>query len=86
MLKSIEGSLGNAQTSADPTALFGQSFNLVTALPQPQKTLAAFLSRDCCSGNPKVKWFALERSPNVSHPILSHGLPESPQDISSDRL
>jgi hypothetical protein len=29
-----------------------------------------------------VKWFALERSPNVSHPILSHGLPESRQDIS----
>jgi hypothetical protein len=37
------------------------------SLPQPQKTLAAFRSDDCCLGHPKVKWFALERSPNVSH-------------------
>jgi hypothetical protein len=60
--------------------------NLLTAFPQPEKTRAAFLSGDCCSGNPKVKWFALERSPNVSHPILSHGLPKSRQDIFSDWL
>jgi len=60
--------------------------NLVTAFPQPEKTRAAFLSGDCCSGNPKVKWFALKRSPNVSHPILSHGLPKSWQDISGDLL
>jgi len=85
-LKSIEGSLGNPQTSADPTAVFGEWFGLLTAFPQPEKTPAAFLSGDCCSGNPKVKWFALERSPNVSHPILSYGLPKSRQDIFSDRL
>lgn len=43
---------------------------------------AAFVSGHCSSGNPKVKWFALERSPNVSHLILSHGSPKSRQDIS----
>ncbi len=36
-------------------------------LPQPQKTLAAFPSSDCCLGHPKVKLFALECSPNVPH-------------------
>ena len=44
---------------------------------------AAFVSGHCSSGNPKVKWFALERSPNVSHLILSHGSPKSRQDISA---
>ena len=37
------------------------------ALPQPQKTLAAFPSGDCCLGHPKLKLFALERSSNVPH-------------------
>ena len=36
-------------------------------LPQPKETFAAFPSGDCCLGHPKVKLFALERSPNVSH-------------------
>jgi hypothetical protein len=35
--------------------------------PQPKKTFAAFPSGDRCLGHPKVKLFALERSPNVSH-------------------
>jgi hypothetical protein len=61
--------------------LVGQSFSLVTAFPQPEKTPAAFLSTDCCIRNPKVKWFGLERSPNVSHPILSPGLLQFRQDI-----
>jgi hypothetical protein len=60
----IEVQLSNPQTSTDPTTLFGQWL----AFPQPQKTLAAFFFGDCCLGHPKVKWFALERSPNVSHP------------------
>ena len=46
-------------------------------LPQPQKTLAAFQSGDCCLGHPKMKLFASERSPNLSHQLLSHSLPES---------
>jgi hypothetical protein len=47
------------------------------------KTLAAFHSSDCCLGHPKVKLFASERSPNVSHQLLSHSLPESLRDISA---
>lgn len=86
MLKSIEGSFSNPQTSADHTALRGQWFGLVTAFPQPEKTPAAFVSGHCCPGNPKVKWFGLDRSPNVSHPTLSHGSLQSRQDISSDGL
>jgi hypothetical protein len=59
---------------------------LMTAFPQPEKMPPTFLSGDCCRGNPKVKWFALERSPNVSHPIVSHGLLQSRQDISRHSL
>src|SRR6266550_9349434 len=81
MLKSIEGSFSNPQPSADHTALCGQLFGLVTVFPQPEKTPAAFVSGHCSPGNPKMKWFALERSPNVSHLILSHGSPKSRQDI-----
>jgi len=36
-------------------------------LPQPKETFAAFPSGDRCLGHPKVKLFALERSPNVPH-------------------
>jgi hypothetical protein len=80
----LKGSLCNSQRSAGPAALFGQPFGLVTAFRQPEKTPPAFLSGDCCLGKPKVKWFGLERSPNISHPILSHGLLQSRQDISCD--
>jgi hypothetical protein len=66
--------------------LFGQPFGLVIVFPEPEKTPPAFLSADCCTGNPKVKWFALGRSPNVSHAILSHGLLQSGMDISGDWL
>ena len=77
----MKRSPGNPETSTEPTALVGQSFSLVTVFPQPQKTPAAFLSTGCCVRNPEVKWFGLERSPNVSHPILSHVLLQSRQDI-----
>jgi hypothetical protein len=60
-------SLSDLKQSADSTSLSGRSLGLATAFPQSQKTLAAFLSGDRCLGHPKVKWFALERSPNVSH-------------------
>jgi hypothetical protein len=66
----IESSLSNLQTSADPTTLSGQSFGLLTGFPQLEKTPAASLSGDCCLGYPKVKRFALERSPNVSHQTI----------------
>src|SRR4030095_1495288 len=82
-LKSIEGSLSNPQTSADPTTLCGQRFGLVIAFPPPENTPAAFVSAHCSPGNPKVKWSALERSPNVSHLILSHGSPKFRKDISA---
>jgi len=36
-------------------------------LPQPKETFAALPSGDRCLGHPKVKLFALERSPNVPH-------------------
>ena len=52
-------------------------------LAQPQKTFAAFPSGDCCLAHPKVKLSASERSPNVSHQLLSHSLPESLRDISA---
>jgi hypothetical protein len=51
-------------------------------LPQAKETLAAFHSGDCCLGHPKMKLFASERSPNLSHQLLSHSLPESLRDIS----
>ena len=36
-------------------------------LPQPKETFAAFPSDDRYLGHPKMKLFALERSPNVPH-------------------
>jgi hypothetical protein len=36
-------------------------------LPQPKETFAAFPPGDHCLGHPKVKLFALERSPNIPH-------------------
>ena len=59
------------QTNPRAAPLCGQSVGLLTAFPQSKKTPAALVSGDCCPGNPNVKWFALERSPNFSHPILS---------------
>jgi hypothetical protein len=53
---------------------------------QRPKTLAALLSGDCCLAGPKLKWFALERSPNIPHAQLSHGLPESLQHICATGL
>ena len=82
----IEGLLNNPWMLLDPTTLGGQSIGLLTAFPWPKKTPAACLSGDCWPGNPKMKWFALERSPNVSHPEVSHRLAESRQDIFCDRL
>jgi hypothetical protein len=86
MLSRFDGSLCTSVTSAGPAAVFGQPFGLMTAFPQLEKTSPAFVSGGCCTANPKVKWSALERSPNVSHPILSHGLLQSRQDISCDWL
>ena len=86
VLSQLKGSSSNPQTSADPTALVGQSVSPLTVFPQPKETSPAFLSADCCVRNPKVKWSALERSPNVSHAILSHGLPDSRQHIAYDCL
>ena len=83
MLKSIEGSLATLKRQRILLPCAGQRFGLVIAFPPPENTPAAFVSGHCSPGNPKVKWFALERSPNVSHLILSHGSPKSRQDISA---
>jgi hypothetical protein len=70
------------QTSDEPTFVWAVVAWPDGPLPQPQKTLAAFQSGDCCLGHPKMKLFASERSPNLSHQLLSHSLPESLRDIS----
>ena len=86
MLKSIEGSLSNPQTSADPTTLCWPAVQFGDRFSTAGENAAAFVSGHCSPGNPKVKWFALERSLNVSHLILSHGSPKFRQDISRDLL
>jgi hypothetical protein len=48
----IEGLPSNSRRSADPTALLGQPFGLLTASPQPEKPPPAFVSGDRCVGNP----------------------------------
>jgi hypothetical protein len=68
-------------TLPDSTTLCGQSFVLLPAFPEPKNTSATCLPANSCSGNPEVKWFTLKRSPNVPHPILSHGLAEFRQGI-----
>jgi hypothetical protein len=83
VLKSIEGSLSNPQTSDGSYYLVLTAVQFGDRLSTAGENAAAFISGHCSPGSPKVKWFALERSPNVSHLILSHGSPKSWQDISA---
>lgn len=74
------------QTSADTTFVRAVVARRDGPLPQPQNTLAARPSGDCCLGHPKVKWFASERSPNVPHATTIAQLRESLRDISAPGL
>ena len=74
----IEGHLTIFKPSADSYRLGRPVVQSRGRLSTAGKTPPAFLSGDCCCGKPKVKWFALERSPNVSYPIVSHGFSQIP--------